>query len=114
MAFDNSITAFIPSFQFVDVSVDADITFTADSVAFPIASLDQLSATDISGAAADSRRLMFALCDHMAQFYRETPTADKPTAVTISKSSVMKADGTYRNTYTFVFDVDVLAQEVAA
>ena len=101
MAFTKIPTDLIPSWS-----------YASNAVTFPIASVPELSAAEVHPTTGDPRKIMFALCERMADFYNDLAVADRPTKVTVSKSSSALSDGTYQNTYQFTFRVGVLTQEV--
>lgn len=57
------------------------------NVTFPIASVPELTAAEADATTGDSRKVIFALMEKFYQWYLGLATADRPTKLTISRSS---------------------------
>jgi len=90
-------------------------TATATDVTFPIASVDLLDSIEANGTTGDIRKVMFALCEHIYNHYRQLPSGDKPTKMILSKSTTLNPDTNINtNTYTFRFLTQVIDEDVVA
>jgi hypothetical protein len=100
------------AFSALPTDVIAGWSNDGTDVTFPIASVDQLDAAESDAVTGDSRRILFALMEQYYQWYVALPVADRPGQMTISKSSQLQSDGTFKNTYSTVFYCAVTDQEV--
>ena len=100
------------AFSALPTDVIASWSEDGTDVTFPIASVTQLDVDEADGVTGDSRRILFALIEQWYQWYVALPVADRPSQMTISKSSSLQSDGTFKNTYTTVFYCAVTDQEV--
>jgi predicted 3-demethylubiquinone-9 3-methyltransferase (glyoxalase superfamily) len=77
--------------------------------------LTELTDAEAHATTGDIRKVIFALQEKLFAAYNATATADRPTKMTIQKStSVNTATGVVTNVYTTVIYTGVLTQEVAA
>ena len=84
-------------------------------VVFPIASIPEMTAAEAAAADGDMRKVLFAICDKMYEVYNALATANKPTKMTIYRStSTNDLTGAVTKTYQFVFNVGVGSVEVVA
>jgi hypothetical protein len=83
-------------------------------VTFPIASVPELSAEDADAVSGDPRNIWFALCDHTYDWYSGLADADKPSKMSMTRTSSMQTDGSLRYTYTTTIYTDILTQEVVS
>jgi len=84
------------------------------TISLPIASLPQLTAAEADATTGDIRKIVFALVDALQQAYAGLAAADKPSKLTITRAtSVNDTDGTIRRTYSFEFELEAVAEEVA-
>jgi hypothetical protein len=85
------------------------------NVTFPIASMAELTAAEADATTGDIRKVAFAIAEVLFQKYNSLAAADRPTKMTISKSSsVNTSTGVMTNTYTLTFSCAILTQDVAA
>ena len=104
MAINNVPSSWIPSWS-------EDGT----TVSFPIASIPFLDATEADGTTGNISKVLFAILDEMFEVYNGLPTAEKPTKMTVFRStSTNDATGTVTKSYQFVFNVVVGSVEVQA
>jgi hypothetical protein len=110
MAYNKSPQTWIPGIEYVA----SGGAVPANSLVIPLSSLPELTATELEGADADIRKIFFAVCDAFYKSWNATATADRPTKMTVSRStSVVDAvDSTTRN-YTMSFTIVSGTVEVA-
>lgn len=87
------------------------VTLTGDHVCFPVASVPELTALEADAVSGDWRKVLYATCQQFYNHYYELATADKPSQVTLTKTSSFVGGDTFRSVYTFTFNT-VAAQEV--
>jgi hypothetical protein len=86
---------------------DTDITV-------PIATFPALTAAELDGATGDIRKVLYAICEKAWSRWSAIATADRPTKMTIAKSSsVDTITGTVTNVFTFTFRNTIVSQDVA-
>jgi hypothetical protein len=90
----------------------------ADSgwLAIPLSSLPQLTESEVNGANADIRKVLFAILDAIAVSYASKPLADRPLKFTATRSTSIPteySDKIVRN-YAFQAELDVAGVEVVA
>jgi hypothetical protein len=82
-------------------------------ITLPIASLPQLTAAEADGTTGDIRKILFALCDALANAWNALAEADRPAKMAIARStSVNDQTGGVRRAYTLQFDLAAVAEEV--
>jgi hypothetical protein len=72
-----------------------------------------MTAAEADAASGDMRKVLFAICDKMYDVYNALETANKPTKMTIYRStSTNDITGAVTKSYQFVFNVGVGSVEV--
>lgn len=90
--------------------VDSDTT-----VNIPLASFPELTAAEIDATTGDVRKLIYAFVEKCWSRWNALLTADRPTKMTLTKSSSVDATtGIVTNVYTFTFKNSITQQDVAA
>jgi len=103
MAFDETPTTWIP-----DWSEDGT------TISIPLATFAELTAAEADATTGDIRKILYALCEKFYDSWNNTVTADRPTRMTIYKSSSPNVStGITTHTYQFRFENAVSAQDVA-
>lgn len=94
--------------------------YTSDgtNITIPIASLDGLTAAEAHTTTGDLRSIMLAFCSTGYRHYSELATADKPAMFTASMPTISPVTsgtlaGTFRTTYSFVFNNEYCTPDVA-
>jgi len=110
MAFNPAPSAWIPGW-----SADADDIVIADafgaSGAFP--ELDAAEAGYVE--VGDIRRVLFAMCQELANTWYATASADRPTKMSIARSSpIVETTGLVTRTFTFRFTTSIVEEEVVS
>ena len=83
-------------------------------VAFPIASIPELTAAEADGATGDMRKCIYALLAKFYAFWLTIPVADRPAMMTIYRStSTNDVTGEITQTFQFQFKVTHTGTEVA-
>lgn len=91
----------------------ADWSENGTNVTFPIASIPEMSADEADATTGDMRKVLFAICDQMYEVYNALATDNKPTKMTIYRStSTNDLTGAVTKSYQFVFNVSVGSVEV--
>lgn len=95
-------------------------SYTSDgtNITIPIAALDGLTAAEAHTTTGDWRSIMLAICSTAYRHYSELATADKPTMFTASMPTISPVTsgtlaGTFRTTYSFVFNNEYCTPDVA-
>jgi hypothetical protein len=87
----------------------------ATNVTFPIASVPELTAAEADAVTGDSRKVIFALMERFYAWYNGLATADKPTKMTISRSTgINDSTGIMTKTFALTFTCAILTQDVSA
>jgi hypothetical protein len=85
------------------------------TISVPIASFPEMTAAEADGATGDIRKILYAICERCWSVWNALATADKPTKMTIGKSSNTNVlTGKITHQYTFTFINSVSAQDVDA
>ena len=96
-------------------SWNANWAVVGTDIVFPIASIPEMTAAEAAAADGDMRKVLFAICDKMYDVYNALETANKPTKMTIYRStSTNDITGAVTKSYQFIFNVAVGSVEVAA
>ncbi|MCX7010382.1 MAG: hypothetical protein NTY53_24605 [Kiritimatiellaeota bacterium] len=102
MAFDKKPSTWIPNW-----------TEDGTDISVPIASFPELTSVEADGTTGDIRKVLFAMLEELYQKWLATAAADRPSKMTITKSSNLNAaTGVVTNVYTVRFSNDIVAQEV--
>lgn len=82
-------------------------------ISVPIASFAELTAAEADSTNGDIRKIVWALMEHMYTEYNNTPTADRPTRWTCTKTATVNATtGVVTNVFVNTISTEVLTQEV--
>lgn len=93
---------------------DGATTCLATDMVVPIATFPELDATEIDSVTGDVRKLLYAICEKTWSKWNALLAADRPTKMTITKSSsVDVVTGIVTNVYTFSFKNSITSQDVA-
>ena len=85
------------------------------NISVPLASFPELTAAEADGATGDIRQIVWALMTKLYTAWVATPSADRPTKWTCSKSvSQNTTTGEVTNTFTFVLKTTIETQNVSA
>ena len=83
-------------------------------ITVPIASFPEMTAAEADATTGDIRKVLFAIAEKLYDSWNNTATADRPSQMTISKSSsTAVSTGVVTNTYTLRFYCEVISQDVA-
>jgi len=95
-------------------------SYTSDgtNITIPIAALDGLTAAEADATTGDLRSIMLAFCSTGYRHYSELLTADKPTMFTASMPTITPVSsgtlaGTFKTTYSFIFNNEYCTPDVA-
>ena len=107
MAFNDAPTTLWPSYS-------SDGTY----ITIPIAALDGLTSAEAHTTTGDWRSIMLAICSTAYRHYSELATENKPTMFTASMPTISPVTsgtlaGTFRTTYSFVFNNEYCTPDVA-
>lgn len=84
-------------------------------ITVPIASFPELTAAEADATTGDIRQIVWAIVTKLYEEWIGTPTADRPTKWTCSKSvSQNTTTGEVTNTFTFVLKTTIETQNVSA
>ena len=93
---------------------DSETTKLVTDLSIPIATFPELTAAEIDSVTGDVRKFLYAICEKAWSRWNALLTADRPTKMTITKSSSVDAtSGIVTNVYTFTFKNSITAQDVA-
>lgn len=87
---------------------------TSTDAVLKIADFPQLSSAEADEATGDSRKLLFAILDGVANKYEALASADRPTKMTVQRGFGSVSGGVTRVTFTLGFNLTVGALEVSA
>lgn len=86
---------------------------TADNTLQAFGPLDELTDAEIDASTGDWRKIMFGIVEMLYQRWNNTPSADRPTKVSVSRSSsVNETTGVITRYYTFQTQLDPVSVEV--
>jgi hypothetical protein len=82
----------------------------------PLTSLPQLATSEVTGAGADIRKVLFAILDAIAVSFASKTIEDRPTKFTATRSTSLPAEFTDKivRNYNFTTELDVSGVEVVA
>lgn len=106
MAFDKTPTTWIASW-----SEDAT------NITVPLASFPEMTAAEADAATGDIRKILYAVCEALANTWYATAAANRPTYMTISRSTSTDETAnteTKRYSFSFTTEVAVGGREVVA
>ena len=105
MAFDKTPTSWI-------AGIVVDGTF----LKIPLASLPQITASEVTGTGADIRKVLFAILDKVATAFAEKAEADRPTKFTATRSTSLPSEysNSLTRSYAFTTQLDFSGVEVVA
>lgn len=99
MAFDKTPTTWLPNWS-------EDET----NIALPLASLPELTAAEADAASGDIRKILYALLEKLHAVYAALPVADRPSRMTIARSSsVNDTTGDITRQYTITLVTEPVA-----
>lgn len=105
MAFDPNPATWIPGWSADDTDIVIADAFGV-SGAFPELSPEE--ANEEPSNPGDIRKVLFAICQALADTWYATDAADRPTKMTISRSSpINESEGTITRIFTFRFVTSV-------
>jgi len=94
---------------------DGSTSCNASDMVIPISTFPELTAAEIDSSTGDIRKMLFAICEKCWSVWNALAMADKPSRMTLAKSSsINTSTGITTSTYTFTFQTVTSAQEVAA
>jgi len=83
------------------------------TVSFDLADVTPtLTAAEADATTGDLRAILLSLIDHTFTYYNALASADKPTKMTISKTSQFTDADTLKSTYAFTFYNSIVDQNV--
>ena len=98
-----------------DLFASMALTDTDTKISIPIASIPELTAAEANPTTGDSRAILFALLEQVYAWWIAKATADRPAAVTISRSTMTnETTGVMTRTYSIAIQVSATALEVIA
>ena len=103
MAFDDTPSVLFPGW-----------TSDGTNVSFAISGFPKLSSAEAHTSTGDSRKALYALLHQIETAYAALATADKPGKLIITKSETLISGSVKREAFTFAFDLDISAADVAA
>jgi hypothetical protein len=74
----------------------------------------QLTDAEANPTTGDVRKLFYAICDQFYGSYNSTASADRPTRMSIVRSTTENASGQLVRSYTFQFTLDGSSLDVIA
>lgn len=84
------------------------------NIAVPLATFPELTAAEADGATGDIRKVLYALCEKLADEWAAKPAADRPARMQINRSSSLNSTtGQITYTYTLSFVTTPAGIEVA-
>lgn len=83
-------------------------------VTMPLAAITDLNATDADGATGDFRKVLFRMLEHWVGVYDALSAADKPTKMTMARTTTGGTDGQITHAFQIRFVNDISAQDVAS
>lgn len=93
---------------------DGATTCLATDMVIPIGTFPELTAPEIDSVTGDVRKFLYAVCEKAWSVWNALATADRPTKMTLTKSSSVDATtGIVTNVYTYTFKNSITAQDVA-
>ena len=96
-----------------DLFASLALTDTDTKVSIPLASIPQLTAAEANPTTGDSRKLLFAMMEQVYAWWIAKAVADRPTAVTISRSTMTnETTGVMTKTYSIAIQISATAVEV--
>jgi hypothetical protein len=106
------------AFNKVPTSMWPSYTSDGTNITIPIAALDGLTAAEANATTGDWRSIMLAFCSTAYRHYSELATADKPAMFTASMPTISPVTqgslaGTFRTTYSLVFNNEYCIPDVA-
>ena len=108
MAFSPTPTGWIAGIEYKAAAA----AVTANSLVIPLTSLPLLVSTEITGGAADIRKIYIALADALYTAYDIKAAADKPQQMQAVRSTSERS-GNIARSYNFIFTATVTGLEVA-
>ena len=106
MAFDKTPTNWIPGIAY-DSSGGGKLTI-------PLSSLPQLTQSEITGSAADIRKIYFAVCEALHKAFADKPREDRPAYMIAGKTySPSLGFGPANRFFSFGFTIDIDDVEIA-
>ena len=83
------------------------------TISVPIASFAEMTAGEADATTGDIRKVLFAICEHLYQEWNTTLTGDRPTKMTIGRTStVNEANDEITKRYTLTFITTSASTEV--
>ncbi len=80
-----------------------------------ISDFPQLTSAEAHESTGDVRKLLFAICERVANAYQALPAEDRPANMQIfSSSSTPNSAGRFNRTFTFSFNLAIGTLDVAA
>lgn len=103
------------AFSALPTNVIASWSEDGTNVTFPIASIPELTAAEADAATGDSRKIIYAMLERLYQWWLALAPADRPSRVTVSRSSsVDDATGNITRYYSIAVVVVPSGVEVIA
>lgn len=92
-----------------------NLTDDGTDISVPLATFPELTAAEADSVTGDIRKVVYAICEKLWSRWNALALADRPTKMTLAKSSSVDAGtGVITNVYTFTFKNSITAQDVAA
>jgi hypothetical protein len=99
----------------VPTTLFAGWTQDGTNITLPIANVPELTSAEANATTGDTRKILFALCEKIANWWYALATADRPTKMTVTRSiSVDSVTGIATKSYTLTFKVGTLTQEIVS
>ena len=105
MAFVKTPTSWIPGIAY-DASGGGKLTI-------PLSSLPELTQNEITGSAADIRKIYFAVCEALHKAFADKPSADRPAYMIAGKTYSPLGSGLPNRFFSFGFTIDIDDVEIA-
>jgi|LakMenEpi03Aug12_release.lakeMendotaPanAssembly.Ray.scaffolds.fasta_scaffold454758_1 hypothetical protein len=97
MAFDKTPSNWLTGYSHTGNVCTFNTAGALTDVTFP-----ELTNAEADEATGDIRKIIFAVLEGIHTKWTATPAADRPSQVTLQRSSVINADNSITHTYTFV------------
>lgn len=103
------------AFDPIPTAVIASWSEDGTTASFPIASVPELTAAEADAVTGDSRKIQYALIDTFYQWYIALAVADRPSKLSISRSTFdNNTTGDLQRNYTFSFQLTPTGIDVSS
>lgn len=103
MAFNDAPSDWLPN----GYSLDSNLVRFKTATGGTGVALPELTDAQADPTTGDIRQVMYAICAAFAQAWESKATADRPTRMTISRTTSTAREGVLSHSFTFRFDTPV-------